>query len=378
MQHYHTLSPQQQQQLIPMQLQHQQQQQQLLQQQHQQMPPNARHHQHSVGHPSHTMTINRKMIEQSHYSEDNPPPLPPLRNPQKALETVQAIPSLNDSSVNERDKQIYICSSLKNPNNQNLNNNASSSNSSSTNSQTNNSCSYQNNGNNSYGTMKPTNNTIKNQTTFNSTASTTTKPLASIINTPLPAIPKNSQSLVSKDEIYVKRKLIDQNSKFATLKAIPLPKIEALEIEAQKKKNTQQTKQQNLSTGTANENTMTTITDPLPSPPVTTNVNTMTTTQIQSLPLPLPPPELIEEPLPPPPPPVDEDGQIVYHDDSTNMNVVKSDLKEVIYATKKITNTHTNGASNGNNSVACGNCTANPTNTNNNSDENSFYAVTEL
>ena len=171
-------------------------------------------------HPQHTMTINRKIINdkpQNIYNEDNPPPLPPLRNPAKAIpmatipqgaavtsqittvsnsDSVQAIPSLNtpDNSIYERDKAIYICSTLRNPNQ------------------------------------------MKSQTTFNATPATNTKPLPSIINCPLPEIPKEAQQNGPREEIYVKRKFLDQNSKFATLKAIPLPKIDAIELEQQRKK----------------------------------------------------------------------------------------------------------------------------------------------
>lgn len=288
------------------------------------------------------MTMNRKIIEQNHYNDEIPPPLPPLRNPQKALEPVQAIPSLNDSSVNERDKQIYICSTLKNPNNPGNHNGNHGSNGNGTH----------------YGTMRNNTSAIKNQTTFNSTPPTTTKPLPSIINTPLPEIPSQptqQQAPAPKDDIYVKRKFIDQNSKFATLKAIPLPKIEALEIEAQRKKMAQ-----NAASGAPNGASASTVSSPLPPPPVTTMSSAMTTSQIQSLPLPPPPPELIEEePLPPPPPPVDLDADLSAHDAK----------KEVIYATKAIANNHGNNG---------GGTATNPTNVNNGSDESSFYAVTEL
>ncbi|XP_058445773.1 putative uncharacterized protein DDB_G0277255 [Malaya genurostris] len=359
-----------------MQLQHQQQlQQQQLSQQHLSMPPGARHHQHASGHPGHTMTINRKVIDQNQYNEDTPPPLPPLRNPQKALDPVQAIPSLNDSSINERDKQIYICSTLKNPTSHNTKDNSNIMSNSNGQTHPNNTNNHAH-GNNSYGTMKQTTNTIKNQTTFNSTPATTTKPLPSIINTPLPEIPKQHQLPPPKDDIYVKRKLIDQNSKFATLKAIPMPKIEALELEAQKKKIMQA--QQQKTSNTPNGIPVTTTISTLPPPPVTTVSGVLTASQIQSLPLPPPPPELIEEEaLPPPPPPVVQDDELTAHDSSKNINVTKVDTKEVIYATKAITS-HNNNGTNGNHNGSNGSIVTNPTNTNNNSDESSFYAVTEL
>ncbi|XP_058840163.1 transcription factor mef2A-like [Topomyia yanbarensis] len=357
-----------------MQLQHQQQlQQQLPPQQHPNMPPSARHHQHPGGNPGHTMTMNRKVIDKNHYNEDTPPPLPPLRNPQKALDPVQAIPSLNDSSISERDKQIYICSSLKNPNNHNTNNSSNNSNNGQTHPNT---TSNHSHGSNPYGTMKQNPNTLKNQTTFNSTLATTTKPLPSIINTPLPEIPKQSQLPAPKDDIYVKRKLIEQNSKFATLKAIPMPKIEALDIETQKKKMAQTHQQK--TTHTPNGMPVIKNTSLLPPPPVTTASGTMTASQIQSLPLPPPPPELIEEePLPPPPPPIGHEGGLSGHDDLKTTNTAKTETKEVIYATKVITN-HANSGTNGNHGGSNGDIVSNPTSTNNTGDESSFYAVTEL
>lgn len=290
------------------------------------------------------MTMNRKIIEKNHYNDEVPPPLPPLRNPQKALESVQAIPSLNDSSVNERDKQIYICSTLKNPNIPN-NHNGSHNNGS--------------NGNTHYGTMRNNTNAIKNQTTFNSTPPTTTKPLPSIINTPLPEIPTQptqQPAQAPKDDIYVKRKFIDQNSKFATLKAIPLPKIEALELEAQRKKMAQNSASSGAHNGPAT--IVPAVSSPLPPPPLTTMSTAMTTSQIQSLPLPPPPPELIEEePLPPPPPPVELAADL--------SSAGGDNPKEVIYATKAITSNHIGNDGSGANATS-------------NGDESSFYAVTEL
>uniref|UniRef100_A0A182SGN8 Uncharacterized protein n=1 Tax=Anopheles maculatus TaxID=74869 RepID=A0A182SGN8_9DIPT len=79
-------------------------------------------------HPAQTMTINRKLhgagavVPGGHplppvYGDDNPPPLPPLRNPQKALPQPVSTVAGNDPTTTDTaagsDKQIYIYSTAK-------------------------------------------------------------------------------------------------------------------------------------------------------------------------------------------------------------------------------------------------------------------------
>uniref|UniRef100_A0A182QAJ0 Protein tweety homolog n=1 Tax=Anopheles farauti TaxID=69004 RepID=A0A182QAJ0_9DIPT len=140
------------------------------------------------------------------------------------------------------------------------------------------------------------------------------KPLPSIINCPLPDIPKTSGNggPTSKDDIYVKRKLLADHpngSKFATLKPIPAPKIEPNHLSGK-----QQQHQHSLSNG-ANGSDAAAPADlvsqlpppPPPPPPATGNssgssggssgysTSGLTTSQIQSLPLPPPPLELLQQ-----------------------------------------------------------------------------------
>uniref|UniRef100_A0A182N0N7 Protein tweety homolog n=1 Tax=Anopheles dirus TaxID=7168 RepID=A0A182N0N7_9DIPT len=154
-----------------------------------------------------------------------------------------------------------------------------------------------------------------NTTTFSSTPGSNSKPLPSIINCPLPDIPKGAGNggPTSKDDIYVKRKLLSDHpngSKFATLKPIPAPKIEPNHLSGKQ----QQQQHQSLSNG-ANGSDAGTAADlasqlpppPPPPPPVTGSssgssggssgysTSGLTTSQIQSLPLPPPPLELLQQ-----------------------------------------------------------------------------------
>ncbi|XP_052864874.1 uncharacterized protein LOC128271409 [Anopheles cruzii] len=214
------------------------------------------HHLRAAGHAAQTMTINRKFHDGSggsggghhqpseitsipppFYGDDNPPPLPPLRNPQKALQqqlssstTVTTRGVESDACDTPVDRRIYIYSSAK----------------------------YGSNGDKPSpspalaGCNTNGSSTIKQQphrelkdgknpqtTTFCATAAPNSKPLPSIINCPLPDIPSKGvagmeQGAVAKDDIYIKRKLLADHSnggsKFATLKPIQAPKIEAQKL----------------------------------------------------------------------------------------------------------------------------------------------------
>uniref|UniRef100_A0A182VG33 Protein tweety homolog n=1 Tax=Anopheles merus TaxID=30066 RepID=A0A182VG33_ANOME len=150
-----------------------------------------------------------------------------------------------------------------------------------------------------------------------STPGYSSKPLPSIINCPLPDIPKGvaGAAPTSKDDIYVKRKLLTDHpngSKFATLKPIPAPKIEPNGLNG-KHTGADLAAQQQLP-------------PPPPPPPLPVTGGSsgssggsssgygtagLTTSQIQSLPLPPPPLELQSDPDDPglrlPPPPTSEE-----------------------------------------------------------------------
>uniref|UniRef100_A0A182WZ92 Protein tweety homolog n=1 Tax=Anopheles quadriannulatus TaxID=34691 RepID=A0A182WZ92_ANOQN len=288
--------------------------------------------QHAGGHahPAQTMTINRKLhgaagVPGAHptlppvYGDDTPPPLPPLRNPQKALlpqpvATVAGSDACTTDPGAGTDKQIYIYSTAK------------------------------------YGRYDPNGKTASQQqpqqpqqphpapgkgveggpadkgsaggknpntTTFSSTPGYSSKPLPSIINCPLPDIPKGvaGAAPTSKDDIYVKRKLLTDHpngSKFATLKPIPAPKIEPNGLNGK-----------HTGADLAAQQLPPPPPPPLPLPVTGGSSGSsggsssgygtagLTTSQIQSLPLPPPPLELQSDPDDPglrlPPPPTSEE-----------------------------------------------------------------------
>uniref|UniRef100_A0A182M8X3 Protein tweety homolog n=1 Tax=Anopheles culicifacies TaxID=139723 RepID=A0A182M8X3_9DIPT len=261
------------------------------------------------------------------YGDDNPPPLPPLRNPQKALpHPVSTIAgsdtSTADTAAAGSDKQIYIYSTAKygkyDPNGK-------------THLQQQQQQSHPTTGKLGEGVPDKGNGTKNsNTTTFSSTPGFNSKPLPSIINCPLPDIPKSASngSTTSKDDIYIKRKLLmdhPNGSKFATLKPIPVPKIEPNNLNDK-----QQHQENNMSkgangAGTAIPDLAVQLPPPPPPPPPVTGSSSgssggsssgygtarLTASQIQSLPLPPPPLELLQQQqnhpddqglrLPPPP-----------------------------------------------------------------------------
>ncbi|XP_058127699.1 protein tweety-like [Anopheles ziemanni] len=309
-------------------------------------------------HPGQTMTINRKLHGAAAggvtgplplppvYGDDNPPPLPPLRNPQKALPPPTSTEASAETAAAGTDKQIYIYSTAK------------------------------------YGgSIKPNPNT----TTFSATPASNSKPLPSIINCPLPDIPKSAP----KDDIYVKRKLLSDHpngSKFATLKPIPVPKIDPGALQNGGK--------QALPNGPLPTPADAQLPPPPPPPlPATTTSSSgssggsssgygtvgLTTSQIQSLPLPPPPLELLQEQpannnhhhhqdhqdqaLRLPPPPTNEELRSSAMDNGpTQLNGSGGGGGGVV-----VQNGDPGLPTDGGKGVAVGN-----------NDDNSFYAVTEL
>ncbi|XP_049547670.1 protein enabled homolog [Anopheles darlingi] len=127
------------------------------------------------------------------YGDDNPPPLPPLRNPQKALPVVTTVAASETDTASDRPNYIY--STAK----------------------------YQGQGGKGSGGSVSAHHTQQppqpkqplagagasaaasknpNTTTFCSTPASNSKPLPSIINCPLPDIPK-APTATAKDDIYV-------------------------------------------------------------------------------------------------------------------------------------------------------------------------------
>uniref|UniRef100_A0AAG5DB20 Protein tweety homolog n=1 Tax=Anopheles atroparvus TaxID=41427 RepID=A0AAG5DB20_ANOAO len=246
------------------------------------------------------------------YGDDNPPPLPPLRNPQKALPPpVSTVAGSDASAVGTdpvtagTDKQIYIYSTAKygkydpstgkghgqQQQQQQLH------------------AHHQPGGPapGKYGDAqdKPIatgGSKNPNTTTFSSTPASNSKPLPSIINCPLPDIPKSAP----KDDIYVKRKLLSDHpngSKFATLKPIPVPKIEPGNLPPLHNGASKPLPNGPLTPADAQ------LPPPPPPPPPATAGSSgssggsssgygtvgLTTSQIQSLPLPPPPLELLQQ-----------------------------------------------------------------------------------
>uniref|UniRef100_A0A182PUB0 Protein tweety homolog n=1 Tax=Anopheles epiroticus TaxID=199890 RepID=A0A182PUB0_9DIPT len=333
-------------------------------------------------HPAQTMTINRKMHGAtglapgaSHplppvYGDDNPPPLPPLRNPQKALPQ----PDATTTDAAGADKQIYIYSTAK------------------------------------YGKYDPNSKTAPHQypaamtgktgdapppdkgsagknpntTTFSSTPSFNSKPLPSIINCPLPDIPKStsngSGSTTSKDDIYVKRKLLSDHpngSKFATLKPIPAPKIELNNLNSKQQ-------QQPITNGANNGGTVEMAAQlpppPPPPPPATTGNSSgssggsssgygtagLTNSQIQSLPLPPPPLELLQQQQ-------QQQNNSTTHPDDQGLRLPPPPTSEELRSSTM----ETNGANHSGDTVPNGGDSTTMADKAGH-DENSFYAVTEL
>ncbi|XP_035777527.1 protein tweety-like isoform X2 [Anopheles albimanus] len=178
---------------------------------------------HTHPHPSaaqmqqHQQQQQQSVVPSPVYGDDNPPPLPPLRNPQKALPVVTTVAAVSDAEATDRANYIYstakygagkgsVAAQQQPPKQQSV-------------------------------PMPSAAAKNPNTTTFCSTPASNSKPLPSIINCPLPDIPKAPAT--AKDDIYVRRKLLtDQHhhpaagagGKFATLKPIPAPKIEPAKV----------------------------------------------------------------------------------------------------------------------------------------------------
>ncbi|XP_035919575.1 protein tweety-like [Anopheles stephensi] len=362
--------------------------------------------QHAAGgpghvHPAQTMTINRKLhgtggVPGGHplppvYGDDNPPPLPPLRNPQKALPQPVSTVAGSDPTTTDAagsDKQIYIYSTAKygkyDPNGKSHLHQQQ---------QLQQQQSHPASGKppgeagpdkavGGAGAKNP------NTTTFSSTPGFNSKPLPSIINCPLPDIPKSasngSNSTTSKDDIYVKRKLLSDHpngSKFATLKPIPAPKIEPNNLNGK-----HQHQQHPISNGANGVGGVTPadlasqLPPPPPPPPLPVTGSSsgssggsssgygtagLTTSQIQSLPLPPPPLELLQQ------------QQQQTHPDDQGLRLPPPPTTEELRST--LASNGVDGQQNGgvSDSVPNGDTTL-PDKAAHGHDDNSFYAVTEL